>query len=69
MEVFREISWSNLGEGYLVEWGIIERMWSDVGEANEEARSAVYIWVLLNGPHWVQQVTFVIYNMKKIVLK
>ena len=45
---------------YLVQRRVIERMWSDVGETNEQPCSTVHVGVLLDRPHRVQQLTFVI---------
>lgn len=45
---------------YLFKWRVIEGVWTDVGEANEKPSSTIHIWVFLDCPHRVQQVTFVI---------
>lgn len=46
-------------------------MWPDVGKADGESSSAVNIWVLLDGSHRVEHVTFVICdeNVKRVLLK
>lgn len=45
---------------HLVQWRVVERIGSDVGEADDEASSTVHIGVVFYCSHWIQQVAFVI---------
>lgn len=47
---------------HLVQWRVVQRIGSDVGEADDEASSTVHIGVVLYCSHRVQQVAFVIWD-------
>lgn len=51
---------------HLVQWRVVQRIGSDVGEADDEASSTVHIGVVLYCSHRVQQVAFVIWDQSDL---
>ena len=49
---------------YLVEMGVVERVRSDIGEANEESCCTINVGIFLHCAHWIQEVAFIICEAK-----